>query len=126
MKKAHTLFIFLAIVSIVLLSCGRKEPQPDYAGIIAGTYIGTVTTASGTTSGSSALTRRSETKVDMAIIAGSHSLDIYGVTVSSVKDNIYDLSYAIAGNSLDGKVEGNTLTYTLSSGTLDGTFIGTR
>jgi hypothetical protein len=126
MKKARNLFYFLALVSAALTSCRREEPQPDYAKSIAGAYIGTVTTASGATSSSSALTRRSETKVDMAIIAGSHSLNIYGVTVSSVKDNIYDLSYTIAGNSLDGKVEGNTLTYTLSSGTLNGTFTGTR
>jgi hypothetical protein len=62
----------------------------------------------------------------MDITAGSHSLNIPGIKVSSADNNVYTLSFSIAGNSLEGEVEGNNLTYTLSSGTLDGTFAGTR
>jgi hypothetical protein len=62
----------------------------------------------------------------MDITAGSHNLTIPGIKVSSVEDNVYTLSFSVAGNSLAGEVEGNNLTYTLSSGTLDGTFTGTR
>jgi hypothetical protein len=126
MNKARTLLIFFAIASTLLTSCGGDNPQQDYASMITGTYIGTVTNGSDTTAGSSELVRRSETKVDMDIIAGSHNLSIPGIRVSRVDDNIYDLSYTIAGNSLDGKVEGNILTYTLSSGALNGTFTGTK
>jgi hypothetical protein len=109
-----------------LTSCNQDEPTPDYGSIISGTYNGTVTTGSGTTAGVTTITKRSETRVDMAITAGSHSLDIPGVRVSSAEDDVYTLSFSFSGNSLAGEVEGNNLTYTLSSGTLNGTFTGTR
>jgi hypothetical protein len=126
MKKALTWFILLTVVSMALTSCDGDKPLPDYGSIIAGTYSGTVTTGSGSTPGITTITKRSETKVDMAITAGSHSLNIYGIRVNSSEDNVYSLSYTITGNSLVGEVEGNNLTYTLSSGTLNGTFTGTR
>jgi hypothetical protein len=109
-----------------LTSCDGDDPQADYAGIIAGTYTGTVTTGTGTIAGITTITKRSETRVDMDIIAGSHSLNIPGIKVSSVEDNIYSLSFTIAEQSLAGEVEGNNLTYTLTSGILNGTFTGTR
>jgi hypothetical protein len=126
MKKALTWFILSTVAAIALISCNGDDPQADYAGIIAGTYTGTVTTATATTSGITIITKRSETRVDMDITAGSHSLNIPGIKVSRSDNNIYTLSFSVAGNSLAGEVEGNNLTYALSSGTLDGTFTGTR
>jgi hypothetical protein len=126
MRRALAWFILSTAVSMALISCKGDDPQPDYASIIAGTYTGTVTTESGATAGVTIITKRSEAKVDMDITAGSHSLVIPGIKVSSVEDNVYTLSFSVVGNSLAGEVEGNNLTYTLSSGTLDGTFIGTR
>ena len=126
MNKVRTLLIFFAVGAAALTSCGGDGSQRDYASMITGTYIGTVTTGSGTTAGSSEIVRRSDTRIDMNIIAGSHSLSIPAVTVSRVADNIYELSFTLSGNSLDGRVEGNILTYTLSSGDLDGTFTGTK
>jgi len=126
MRKALAWFILSTVVSMALISCNGDDPQSDYASIIAGTYTGTVTTGSGTTAGITTITKRSETRVDMDITAGSHNLTIPGIKVSSVEDNVYTLSFSVAGNSLAGEVEGNNLTYTLSSGTLDGTFAGTR
>ena len=126
MKKALARFILSIAVSMALISCKEDDPQPDYASIIAGTYTGTVTTGSGATAGITTITKRSETRVDMDITAGSHSLTIPGIKVSSLEDNVYALSFSASGNSLAGEVEGNNLTYTLSSGTLDGTFVGSR
>lgn len=126
MRKAPILLIILAFVLSTLTSCDRDDPQADYAGIIAGTYTGTVTTETGSVAGITTITKRSETRVDMDITAGSHSLTIPGIQVSSVEDNVYTLSFTITGNSLAGEVEGNILTYTLASGVLTGTFTGTR
>ena len=126
MKKTLTWFILSTVAAIAAISCNGDDPQADYAGIIAGTYTGTVTTESGTTSGTTIITKSSETRVDMDITAGSHSLNIPGIKVSTADDKVYTLSFSIAGNSLAGEVEGNSLTYTLSSGSLDGTFTGTR
>jgi hypothetical protein len=126
MKEALTWLILLTVVSMALTSCKGDDPQTDYASIIAGTYTGTVTTDTGVIAGITTITKKSETKVDMAITAGSHSLNIPGIRVVSTEDNVYTLSFSVAGNSLAGEVEGNNLTYTLSSGALDGTFTGTR
>ena len=126
MKKALTWLILSTFASMSLTSCKGDDPQADYASIIAGIYTGTVTTDTGVTAGITTVTKRSETKVDMAITAGSHSLNIPGIRVSSIEPNVYTLSFSVAGNSLAGEVEGNALTYTLSSGALDGTFTGTR
>jgi len=126
MRKAQILLIILAFVLTTLMSCNGDEPQVDYGGIIAGTYTGTVTTGTGTVAGITTITKRSETRVDMDITAGSHSLVIPGIKVSSVEDNVYTLSFTITDKSLAGEVEGNTLNYTLASGVLTGTFTGTR
>lgn len=120
------MLIILAFVLSTLTSCDGNDPQADYAGIIAGTYTGTVTTVTGTVAGITTITKKSETRVDMDITAGSHSLTIPGIKVSSTEDNIYTLSFVITDKFLAGEVEGNNLTYTLTSGTLDGTFTGTR
>ncbi len=126
MRKAQILLLILAFVLSTLISCNGDNPQADYANIIAGTYTGTVTTGTGTVAGITTITKRSETRVDMDITAGSHSLTIPGIKVSSVENNVYTLSFTIADKSLAGEVEGNTLTYTLASGVLTGTFTGTR
>ena len=125
MKKGLTWGILSTVMILTFISC-NGDPEPDYASIITGTYTGTVTTESGAIAGVTIITKRSEEKVDMYITAGSHNLNIPGIRVSSTEDNVYTLSFSVAGNSLAGEVEGNNLTYTLSSGTLDGTFIGTR
>ena len=126
MKRAVRLPLLLVCIAMAFTFCKRSEPQPDYAGIIEGTYTGTVTTGSVSVAGTSELTRFTDTKVDMHIAAGTHTLDIYGILITTSGNDLYYLSYSIAGNTLAGTVQGNLLTYTLSSGTLNGTFTGSR
>ncbi|MCA1741330.1 MAG: hypothetical protein LC630_02430 [Bacteroidales bacterium] len=85
-----------------------------------------MTTVSATVSGTTGLVRYTNSKVDMHITAGTHTLNIYGITISNSGNNIYYLSYSVAGNTLEGNVQGDLLTYTLTSGTLSGTFTGSR
>lgn len=126
MKRAFLVAILPACVLLSCSSCGRDEPQSDYAAIIEDTYSGTVTTGSANVAGITEVVRSTDTKVDVYITAGTHTLDIYGVRISNSGDDIYYLSYTIVGNTLEGNVEGNQLTYTLTSGALNGTFTGTR
>lgn len=113
-------------VLLTFNSCGGKESQPDYASIIEGTYSGIVTTGSANVAGITEVVRLTDTKVDLHITAGTHTLDIPGVRIANSGDDVYYLSYSIAGNTLDGNVSGGQLAYTLSSGVLTGTFTGTR
>lgn len=126
MRQVANILLLLTSLALVYSSCKKREPQPDYASIIEGTYTGTVTTGSATVPGSSNLIRYTNSKVDMHITAGTHTLNIYGITISSPVNDIYYLSYSVAGNTLDGNVQGDLLTYTLTSGTLNGTFTGSR
>ncbi len=126
MRRAASILLLLTCFALVFASCKRSEPQPDYASIIEGTYSGTVTTGSTTVSGTTSLVRYTNSKVDMHIAAGTHTLNIYGITVSSPVNNIYYLSYSLADKTLAGNVNGDLLTYTLTSGTLNGNFNGSR
>jgi len=126
MRGALILSLLLAGVAMGLSSCDGDDPQDDYASVIEGTYYGTVTTGSTTVPGTTELVRFTDVKVDVHISAGSRTLDIYGVKINNSGDDIYNLSYSIVGNTMDGSVEGNQLTYTLTSGALNGTFTGTR
>ena len=126
MRRATIFSLLLACAAMGLTACDNNEPQDDYASIISGIYTGTVTTGSTTVPGTTELVRFTDTKADMHITAGSRNLDIYGVRISNSGDDVYYLSYSIVGNTLEGNVEGNQLTYTLTSGALDGTFTGTR
>lgn len=126
MRRFFTITLLLAGFALAFTSCKRSEPQPDFASIIEGTYTGTVTTGSTIVSGTTELVRFTDTKVDMHITAGTHTLNIYGIMVTTSGNDLYYLSYSIAGNSLVGTVQGDLLTYTLTSGTLNGTFTGSR
>ena len=125
-RRAANILLLLTCFALLYASCKRSEPQPDYASIIEGTYTGTVTTGSATVPGTTSLVRYTDSKVDMHITAGTHTLNIYGIRITSPGNYIYYLSYSIAGNTLDGNVQGGLLTYTLVSGTLSGTFTGSR
>lgn len=113
-------------VLLTFTSCGTREPQDNYANLIAGTYSGTVTTGSVTVAGITEVVRLTDTRVDLHITAGTQTLDIPGVRISNSGDDIYYLSYSIVGNTLEGNVNGDQLTYTLTSGAMNGTFTGNR
>ncbi len=125
-KRALLLAILPAWVTLACTSCAEDESQPDYGKIIEGTYSGTVTTGSANVPGITEVVRFTDKKADLHISAGSSTLDIYGVRITNNGDDIYYLSYAIVGNTLEGNVDGDQLTYTLTSGALNGTFTGAR
>lgn len=125
-RRAAAILFLLACFALVNSSCKKSELQPDYASMIEGTYTGTVTTGSAAISGTTEMVRFTDTKVDMYITAGTHTLNIYGIMITTSGNDLYYLSYSIAGNTLVGTVQGNLLTYTLASGTLSGTFTGSR
>ncbi len=125
-KRVLLLAVLPAWVTLAFTSCTGDESQPDYGEIIEGTYSGTVTTGSANVPGVTEVVRYTDTRVDLHITAGSRTLDIPGVRISNNGDDIYYLSYSIVGNTLEGNVSGNQLTYTLASGALDGTFTGIR
>lgn len=125
-KRALLLATWQTWVILACTSCAGDVSQPDYSDIIEGTYSGVVTTGSVNVQGITVIARFTDTRVDLHITAGSRTLDIPGVRISNYGDDIYYLSYSIVGNTLEGNVNGDQLTYTLTSGALDGTFNGTR
>ncbi|MFO7619839.1 MAG: hypothetical protein R6W81_01055 [Bacteroidales bacterium] len=101
-RREAGILLLLTCLALMYSSCKKSEPQPDYASIIEGTYTGTVTTGSTTVSGTTNLVRYTSSKVDMHITAGTHTLNIYGITISSPVNDIYYLSYSVAVKCVAG------------------------
>ena len=111
---------------MLAISCEDDKNLPDYASEIAGTYVGTVNVVgSGTVSGSSILTKRSDQKVDLEIKMGSSSIPLNRIDVS-LSGGDYNLKFTDSSGSFTGKVEGNLLTWTLTDGSDTVIFSGNR
>jgi hypothetical protein len=128
MKKKIWIYplIVMGFLFMHLTSCTKDTIQADFASKIAGTYSGTVTVVgTGTASCTSTLVKSTETVVNLTILIGTTSIPLNGITVTS-SGNIYNLSYTDSSGSFTGKVDGNTLTWTLVSGSTTDTFSGTK
>ena len=131
MNKKNLIRKIPILISVILLlfitACTKDKTDPDYAGTIAGTYTGSVTVVgTGTVPGKSTLTRVNNTKVDLIIEIGTDDIPLNGIRVSNDDDDVYELEYTDASGSFDGKVNGNTLTWTLIAGSITETFSGTK
>ena len=112
---------------MLAISCEDDKNLPDYASEVVGTYVGTVNVVgTGTVSGSSILTKRSDQKVDLEIKMGSSSTPLNKINVSWPGGDIYNLKFTDSSGSFTGKVEGNLLTWTLTDGSTTIMFSGTR
>jgi len=130
MKQKNRIWICPSIIMGFLLmlaiSCEKDKNLPDYASEIVGTYFGTVNVVgTGTVSGSSILTKRSDQKVDLEIKMGSSSIPLNKIDVS-LSGGDYNLKFTDSSGSFTGKVEGNLLTWTLTDGSTTIIFSGTR
>ena len=119
----------MGFLLVFATGCGSNgdDPDPDFASKVAGTYSGSVTVQGvGTVPGTSKLIRSSDKVVDLEITINSNVIPLDGITVSHSGGNVYNLNLADASGSLTGKVEGNTLTYTIMGGGDTVTFSGTK
>jgi len=131
MKQKNKIWIYPLLVMGFLLmfitSCEKDENLADYASEIIGTYNGTVTVVgTGTVAGTSIITKSSEQVVDLEILISSVSVPLNGIKVSSSGADTYDLNITDASGSFNGKVEGSSLTWTLSASGITETFSGTK
>lgn len=121
------LLIIIGLLSLGLTGCVKNNTNPDFASIIAGTYTGTITaTGVGTVSASSVITKVNDTSVNLTVTINSTSVPLAGITVGHSGANIYSLTYSDSSGSLTGTVAGNTLNWTLTSGSDTDVFLGTR
>jgi hypothetical protein len=140
MKQKNKIWIYplisLGFALMLATSCIPEEKDeilPDYSGKIVGSYNGTATlVGTGTLPATSTLTKRSEQVVDLSCKIGSESTNLTGIGISISKGDsisngdIYNLKYTDSSGSFTGKVEGNKLTWTITSGIFKETFYGTK
>jgi hypothetical protein len=131
MKHKNRILIFPSIIMGFLLmlatSCEDDKNLPDYASEIVGAYYGTVNiVGTGTVSGSSILTKRSEQVIDLEVKIGLESTSLNRIDVSMSGGDIYNLKKTDSSGSFTGKVEGNLLTWTLTDGSTTIIFSGTK
>ena len=130
MKQKNRIRIFpialLGFLIMVASSCKKETNLIDYASIIEGTYSGTLTIpGTGTVSCSTKINKSSEKVVNLEITIGVTNVPFNGVDVS-FGNNAYNLTYVDSSGSFVGKVNGNTLTWTLTAGSVIETFSGTK
>jgi hypothetical protein len=129
-KKSRTWIYTLTVLALLLTvvtGCTKDNSSPDYASKIAGTYNGTITVVgTGSASASSKLSRNTDTKVDLLVTIGASPVSLNGITVSNSSGNSYTLSFSDNSGSFTGTVQGNTLSWTITSGSVVDVFTGTR
>ncbi len=124
MKKIK-LLCFLALLFSVI-SCSKDENPAGFADKVVGTYLGTMYRGAAPLSCTSQIIKTTAAKVKLIIIIGGSSFTFGEIAVMNAANNTYILSYSDQSGNLDGKVDGNTLTYSISSGVLNSVFTGTR
>jgi hypothetical protein len=124
MKKIKLLCFFTILFSVI--SCNKDENPTSNADKVVGTYNGTLNNGAANLSCISKIIKTADTKVQLTIILGESSFVFLDISVINIGNTTYKLSYSEQSGYIDGKVEGNVLTYTLNSGVLDYNFIGTR
>ncbi len=122
----------IPIVVLFLLTCfgckKNNDPSGDLGTTAAGLYSGTWTVVGmGQIPGTCQVTRNSSTIVTLNITAnGSAAPSIPGIQLSNGGSGKINLSYTDISGSLTGMIINNTLTLTLTDGTIVETFAGTK
>jgi hypothetical protein len=125
--RLGTLILLSFLMMFIASGCQKDKNLPDYASQIAGTYSGTVTVVgTGTVSCTSTLTKSSNQKVDLKITIGSNSTSLTGIKVSNSAGDVYNLTLTDSSGSFTGTVNGNTLTWDMTAGSIHETFSGSR
>ena len=124
MKTLKALCFFALLFSVI--SCNKDENPSGYADKVIGTYHGTTSYGTARLSCTSQITKTADTKVKLTIIINGSSYIFGEIEVMNAGNNTYTLSYSDQNGSIDGRVEGNELTYSINSGVQNSVFTGTR
>lgn len=124
MKKTIVLCSFAILFSFI--SCSKDENPTGYADKVAGTYNGTMTFGSLRPSCTTYIVKTSGTKVRLTITIDDSSFIFGEIAVQNTGNDTYSLSYTDQSGYLNGRVEGDELTYSVYSGVLNSMFTGTR
>lgn len=124
MKKVKMLCFFVVLFSVT--SCNKDESQSGLADKVVGTYHGTTYFGTANIPCTSIITKIGDTNVELTITFNGSSFSFAEIAVFNGGNNTYILSYSDQSGSIDGKVEGNVLTYNVSSGVLSTVFTGSR
>ena len=124
MKKIRVFCLFALLFSVT--SCNKDENPSSLADKVVGTYHGITSFGTAQLSCTSIISKASDTMVVLTIDFNGSSFIFAEIAVFNAGNDTYTLSYSDQSGFIDGKVEGNTLTYTVSSGVLSTVFTGTR
>jgi hypothetical protein len=126
MKKIKVLWFFALLFAVI--SCNKDEnPTNSYADKVVGTYHGTMYHGAAPLICTSQIIKTADAKVTLTLIIGGSSFTFGGeIAVMNGGNNTYNLSYSDQGGYLNGKVEGNALTFSVNQGVLNDVFTGSR
>jgi hypothetical protein len=126
MKKIKVL-CFLALL-FSLISCNKNDNpnETGYADKVVGTYLGTMYHGGGQLPCTSKINKNADTEITLIIVISGSSFTFGKIAVMNGGKNTYSLTYTDPSGSLYGKVEGDVLNYSVTSGYLNDVFTGTR
>ena len=124
MKNIQVLCLLVLFFSVI--GCSKVETPAGYADRVVGTYYGTMSHGAQHIACTSKIEKSTETKIRLTITMNQFYYIFGGIDVKNSGDNSYTLYYSDPSGDLSGKVEGNELTYSISSGVLNDLFFGIR
>jgi hypothetical protein len=125
MKQIKVLWFFALFISMI--SCDKNEnPPTGYADKVAGTYQGAMYHEANPWMCTSQVMKTGDKKVTIKLFIDGSSFVFADADVTNAGNNTYNLTYTEQSGYLNGKVEGNTLTYSINAGVLNDIFTGSR
>jgi|WetSurMetagenome_2_1015567.scaffolds.fasta_scaffold29413_1 hypothetical protein len=118
--------VCLIALLLLVVSCSKDETSTGLADKVTGTYNGITTYGTTHLDCITKITKASDTKVRMSVVYEGANFLFGEIAVINAGNDKYLLSFSDQSGSIDGVVEGNTLTYSISNGVLNTLFTGTR
>ena len=124
------LFLSMIIIASISQGCDKDDDEQsnDFATKVAGNYTGTWDVVGiGQINGTCKLIRVSNSSVNLESTAGGTTVPtIPGIKLSDSGNGKVKMSYSDSSGSLNGYIEGNSITFTLIAGSIEETFTGTK
>jgi hypothetical protein len=127
MRQKQILAIALFIL-VCCFGCKKDDTSADLATGTAGYYTGTWTlVGTGTIPGTCQVVKVSNSSVNLIMTANGGTVPpLPGVKLSNGGNGKVNLSYSDNSGTLNGSMQNNTLTFTITDGTVVEIFAGTR
>jgi len=121
------LFFLTAVLMLICFGCSNDDDSVDLASGVEGFYSGSWRVSGYNRSGTCEVIRVSDTKVTLEMeILGVGIPEMPDVKLSDGGNGTINLKYTDSSGNLDGKIQGESITISITDGSTSLSFSGTR